>query len=102
HREDESVRAGECDRNQEQQGILAQVRCLKWKGGVTLGTLGLSRQNPLTICPEIGRKMVAIAELLANSVVNDARRLMMTTTADTGNSLILIRCPPISRVRPEL
>lgn len=37
------------------------------------------------ISPEIGRKMVAMAELEASSVVKEAIMLMITTMSGTGN-----------------
>lgn len=43
------------------------------------------RRHFFTICPEIGRKMEAIAELLANSVVNDVRKLIKNIISQTGS-----------------
>jgi len=39
----------------------------------------------VAICPEMGRKMVAMAEFEASSVVKEARKLMIATISGTGN-----------------
>lgn len=50
----------------------------------------------------IGRKMVAMAELEASSVVKEARKLMADTTSGTGRRWRTPSWAPISFVRPEL
>ena len=46
--------------------------------------------------------MVAMAELLASSVVNDANRVMIMITKYIGNSFKLSNFEAINSVKPEL
>lgn len=55
-----------------------------------------------TSCPATGNKIVATAELLANSVITVANAAKIATTAANGRLLSLANCNPISFVKPDL